>query len=401
MTLVDDYLRAVALLLPKDQREDITAELRDTILNRIEERQAALGRPLTDDEVEAVLREVGHPLVVAARYREGAQSLIGPALYPFWLFAVKAAVTLQLCLSALIFLVRIVGGAEFGRAFGQAFASGFSGVISLIGFITLGAWLIERQGVKVDYLDRWRVKDLRVLELASWDWRDWRTHLGGDDPAAWRDGAAAPGAAGAWPESRPASPFDRRPDWAQRRAWQRWRRREQSQASRALGIIVAASVAALWWTGVLRFGFSAAPDAWRAVVIEPGALAGVDWAAAKAEAFWPVLAYLAGNMAWGFSILARPFATRVHGAFDLLLGAALLAGIAWTAVASPLAPAVDGRSLGALALRLRDAMEGGPPFPLADCIVGALAIAGLIGVSRLLRGLWLTVEAAPVAARPA
>ena len=67
MDLVNEYLRAVAALLPKAQRDDIVAELRDTILTRIEEREADLGRPLTDDEIEAVLREVGHPVVVAAR----------------------------------------------------------------------------------------------------------------------------------------------------------------------------------------------------------------------------------------------------------------------------------------------------------------------------------------------
>src|SRR6185503_18548511 len=56
MDLVNQYLRAVAALLPRAQRDDITAELRDIILTRIEAREAALGRKLSPDEIEQELR---------------------------------------------------------------------------------------------------------------------------------------------------------------------------------------------------------------------------------------------------------------------------------------------------------------------------------------------------------
>ena len=67
MDLMERYLNAVAAQLPKDVREDIVAELRDEIMGRLEALEARLGRPATDDEVETLLREVGHPLSVAAR----------------------------------------------------------------------------------------------------------------------------------------------------------------------------------------------------------------------------------------------------------------------------------------------------------------------------------------------
>jgi hypothetical protein len=47
MDVVEGYLRAVAALLPRAQRDDIVAELRDVILNRIEEREAGLGPRLS------------------------------------------------------------------------------------------------------------------------------------------------------------------------------------------------------------------------------------------------------------------------------------------------------------------------------------------------------------------
>ena len=66
MRLIDRYLAAVAAQLPAAAREDVVAELRDDIMSRIEARQEALGRDLTSDEVESILREVGQPLSVAA-----------------------------------------------------------------------------------------------------------------------------------------------------------------------------------------------------------------------------------------------------------------------------------------------------------------------------------------------
>ena len=66
MDLIDRYLTAIRWNLPRGSNaDDILAELRDVIANRIEEREDALGRPLDEKEVGALLREFGHPLVVA------------------------------------------------------------------------------------------------------------------------------------------------------------------------------------------------------------------------------------------------------------------------------------------------------------------------------------------------
>ena len=100
MDLIDRYLNAVAAQLPQDERADIVAELRDLILSRCEAKEEELGRALTDDEKEAILHEIGHPLVVAARYRKGPDSLVGPELFPYWLFGVKAGLLVLLAVLA-------------------------------------------------------------------------------------------------------------------------------------------------------------------------------------------------------------------------------------------------------------------------------------------------------------
>lgn len=88
MQLLDRYLAAVARNLPRDQAADIAAELKDNLLSEIEEREAGLGRKLTDKELETLLVDFGHPLSVAARYRK-PRYLIGPETYPFWLSTLR------------------------------------------------------------------------------------------------------------------------------------------------------------------------------------------------------------------------------------------------------------------------------------------------------------------------
>jgi hypothetical protein len=86
--LVGRYLHAVRTLLPSEQREDILAELREDIRSQLEEREGELGRPLSEGEISEILKKRGHPSMVASRYLP-ARYLIGPALYPLYLFVLR------------------------------------------------------------------------------------------------------------------------------------------------------------------------------------------------------------------------------------------------------------------------------------------------------------------------
>ena len=80
-SLVADEARDLSVEESTEHQSRV-AELRDLILSRFEAKEEELGRALTGDEQEAILREIGHPLVVAARYRKGPDSLVGPELFP-------------------------------------------------------------------------------------------------------------------------------------------------------------------------------------------------------------------------------------------------------------------------------------------------------------------------------
>jgi hypothetical protein len=88
MTMLDLYLDAVRKQLPRNDRDDIAAELRAVLLSQIEAEQAERGRSLTDEDVAAILKRYGAPEAVAASY--GARRhLIGPQVYGHYMFAVK------------------------------------------------------------------------------------------------------------------------------------------------------------------------------------------------------------------------------------------------------------------------------------------------------------------------
>ena len=162
MDFLDRYLAAIGRELPEKQRADITAELRDVLMNRVEEREAELGRPLDGKELEALLHDYGHPLVVAGRYRS-LQYLIGPEIYPFWWKTLKVVLAwvaaAYVVLAALAFIV-----GELPRELANSAESSLvATLITAFGVVTLVAAFMERYG-KRTWLTTWHVRDLPPVQ---------------------------------------------------------------------------------------------------------------------------------------------------------------------------------------------------------------------------------------------
>jgi hypothetical protein len=104
MQLVDRYLNAVKPMLPKAQQADILQELQANILSEMDDHEAELGRPLTEDEQIAILKRQGSPTLVASRYRQDQRSftfgrvIIGPTIFPMYarILALNVCITLFL-----------------------------------------------------------------------------------------------------------------------------------------------------------------------------------------------------------------------------------------------------------------------------------------------------------------
>jgi hypothetical protein len=108
--ILEKYLNSVRSCLPEAQRDDIVQELSENLHDQIEDKENELGRPLQDAEVEEILKQHGHPMVVASRYNQEKRSvafgpeLIGPVVFPFYVRVLK----FNLGISALVFFIVIV-----------------------------------------------------------------------------------------------------------------------------------------------------------------------------------------------------------------------------------------------------------------------------------------------------
>ncbi len=120
MDLLERYLQAVGQYL-LGSKTDTLAELRANLVAEIEGREEELGRPLTEDEIAAVIERHGPPAIVAARYLP-QQSLIGPALFPLYWFTLIKSFPLVLLAYAVVQVCNyIFGGGDwsFGSAIGH------------------------------------------------------------------------------------------------------------------------------------------------------------------------------------------------------------------------------------------------------------------------------------------
>src|SRR6516162_7840598 len=157
MNLVDRYLKAVAKALPEAQREDIVRELSEDIRSEMEDKAGELGRPLTESEQQALLKQRGNPLVLAGRYRQDhrtlafGRQLIGPVLFPFYLRVLSFNLGLTFAVIAGIFIALGVSGQKVG--FNDVLSSCLLQLLIQLGVVTLIFSLIERHLTKNP--DRW------------------------------------------------------------------------------------------------------------------------------------------------------------------------------------------------------------------------------------------------------
>ncbi len=163
MELVERYLQAVAGYLPGEQSRDIIAELKDSLLSQLEDRESELGRPLTVDEQSALLKQQGHPMLVASRYLP-QQQLIGPTVYPYWRFGARMILLVLAIIYGIIAGIAIVTQADSVQALIQSSiqtlfqtAFGFIGTaLVYLGVLTAVFALLDRHQVRIGLFDNWQ-----------------------------------------------------------------------------------------------------------------------------------------------------------------------------------------------------------------------------------------------------
>lgn len=104
MDLMDRYVNAVKFWLPRAHQADIAAEIRDDLRSKRDDAEARLSRGLSEDEVVAILKERGHPMLVAAGYLP-PKPLVGPALLPSYWFVLRLALAIALPITFIILIL--------------------------------------------------------------------------------------------------------------------------------------------------------------------------------------------------------------------------------------------------------------------------------------------------------
>lgn len=144
--LVDRYLQAVRFWLPKSRRqEDLLAELGDDLRSQMEDKETELGRPLDETEAAAILKRCGSPMTVAGSLGE-KRHLIGPALYPVYIFVMKM-VLVWIQIPVFLFIVGPVNVAHsnhWGTAVAETIGNLWTAMLLAAGIITLVFAILER-----------------------------------------------------------------------------------------------------------------------------------------------------------------------------------------------------------------------------------------------------------------
>jgi hypothetical protein len=159
--LTDRYVWAVLRAVPSGQREELEPEIRALVADAIDAR--AGDASLTGEAAErAALTELGDPGILAARYLDTPQYLIGPRLFPEW----KRLLTLLLpivvpIISIVVLAANLLSGSTVGQAIVSAMSTGFMVAVQTLFWFTLVFAIAERFGGQ----DAFRGKGWSVDEL--------------------------------------------------------------------------------------------------------------------------------------------------------------------------------------------------------------------------------------------
>ncbi|HTB19854.1 MAG TPA: hypothetical protein VK708_17150 [Bryobacteraceae bacterium] len=162
--LLDRYIYAVKILLPLNKRDDIAAEIRSNLLSLVEDEEELWGRSLDSVELGAILKQHGHPVLVASRYRDvPSRQLIGPALLPLYWFVLRGMLLLVLAINVISAAFLFSRNPHSSAPLIHLWRDLWLGEISAVGWITLAFIAWERFEIKFRFVERWNPRSLPAI----------------------------------------------------------------------------------------------------------------------------------------------------------------------------------------------------------------------------------------------
>lgn len=161
MELIDRYLQSVKWMLPRNQQDDVVRELSDEILSQVEEKEAALGRPLTEDEQVALLKQLGHPMMLASRYRK-QRYLIDPSIFAIYWLVLRLVLVIAFFGMAVGAVAVAATGQGLGKALGILFQYPLA-ALSVFAWVTIVFVILDIIQVKFNFFAKWDPRTLPKL----------------------------------------------------------------------------------------------------------------------------------------------------------------------------------------------------------------------------------------------
>lgn len=164
MEMVERYIYAVTQRLPENQREDIAEELRGIIEDMLEAHFGS--QNYTEEQVHHVLLELGNPNELAEQYRGSKRYLIGPDLFPSFIFILKIVSLAIMTAMSIVFVIETIiePSAVIGN-FISMVTSLISAAAQAFAWITIGFGIADYKGIVPDDLKKNTTREWTPTDL--------------------------------------------------------------------------------------------------------------------------------------------------------------------------------------------------------------------------------------------
>jgi hypothetical protein len=161
------YIHAVGKEFSEPQRSEIEKEIRLLIDDMLDARTA--DRSVTDEDIKAVLSELGNPELMADKYRDRKRYLIGPEIFPSYISILKlVGMALGIAMVVLFAMQVLITPDRILQVFVSTLTTALSAVMQGFAWVTLGFAVAERlrpadAKLDLDEPKEWKVSDLPEL----------------------------------------------------------------------------------------------------------------------------------------------------------------------------------------------------------------------------------------------
>jgi hypothetical protein len=164
---IERYVYAVGREFSEPHRAEIEKEIRLLIADMLDAR--TVGRTATDEDMQAVLTELGSPVLMADKYRDRKRYLIGPEIFPSYISILKlVGMALGIAMTVLFVMQVLITPDRILQVFVTTLSTAFSAIMQGFAWVTIGFAVAERlrpadAKLDLDEPKEWKVADLPEL----------------------------------------------------------------------------------------------------------------------------------------------------------------------------------------------------------------------------------------------